>query len=309
MGRVPGAAAADGADCPATLGEAWRWARRKVDTVDARVLLREACKCADGRWVSHGETVLEAGQRARLVDWVARRVAGEPVAYLLGWREFHGHRFAVTPDVLIPRPDTETLVDAALALLPDGKAARVLDLGTGSGCVAISIALARPRAEVVGVDASSAALRVAQSNAEALGASNVRFVVSDWYAAVEGRFDLIVSNPPYIAAADPHLGEGDLRFEPGGALSPGGDGLDALRAIIAGAPERLVPGGWLLVEHGWDQGAAVAGLLVEAGFEDRVGYRDLGGNHRVSGGKYFTSGSLANRPRLFPHDIRIARAL
>lgn len=275
-------------DCPPTLGAAWDWARRQVDTVDARVLVREACGLANGRWVSHGETPLEPGQRARLADWVARRAAGEPVAYILGWREFHGHRFRVTRDVLIPRPDTETLVDAALAVLPEGRPWRVLDLGTGSGCVAISIALARPQARVVATDASAAALEVARANAAALGAGNVFFFQGDWYGALAGsatqRFDLIVSNPPYIAAGDAHLAEGDLRFEPSGALTPGGDGLCALRTLIVGAPAHLTPGGWLLVEHGWDQGAAVAGLLETAGFADRVDHHDLGGNHRVSGG-------------------------
>lgn len=274
---------------PETIGGAWRWARRQIDTVDARILLREACGCSDGRWISHGETLLEAPQRARLADWVARRVAGEPVAYILGWREFHGHRFAVTPDVLIPRPDTETLVDAALRVLPEGQAVRVLDLGTGSGCVAISIALARPAATVVATDASVAALVVARGNAEALCARNVSWLQGDWYAALEGeapqRFDLIVSNPPYIAAADPHLAEGDLRAEPAAALSPGGDGLDAIRTIIAGAPAHLRPGGWLLVEHGWDQGAAVAVLLADAGLGELIGHHDLGGNHRVSGAR------------------------
>lgn len=276
-------------DCPASLGEAWRWARQQVDTVDARVLVREACGCSDGRWMSHGEALLEAAQRARLADWVARRAAGEPVAYILGWREFHGHRFHVTPDALIPRPDTETLVDAALAVLPEGRPLRVLDLGTGSGCVAISIALARPMTTVVATDASAAALAVARGNAEALGARNVRLLRGDWYGALGSELnealDLIVSNPPYIAADDPHLCQGDLRAEPAVALSPGGDGLAALRTIIAGAPAYLHPGGWLLVEHGWDQGAAVATLLADAGLLDRVDHHDLGGNHRVSGGR------------------------
>ncbi|MFZ4498550.1 MAG: peptide chain release factor N(5)-glutamine methyltransferase [Burkholderiales bacterium] len=272
-------------DCPATLGEAWPWARCQIDTVDARVLVREASGCNDGRWISHGETPLSPAQRERLASWVTRRMAGEPIAYILGWREFHGHRFTVTPDVLIPRPDTETLVDAALAMIPEDTPARVLDLGTGSGCVAVSIALARPRANVLATDSSVQALAVARRNAEALGAANVRFARGDWYAAAEALFDIIVSNPPYIAGRDPHLGEGDLRFEPAAALTPGGDGLDALRAIIAGAPAHLGPGGWLLVEHGWDQGLAVAALLGEAGMVVRVDHHDLGGNHRVSGAR------------------------
>jgi release factor glutamine methyltransferase len=275
--------------CPASLGEAWDWARRQIDAIDARVLLREASACSNGRWISHGETPVTPEQREQLTAWVARRKAGEPVAYILGWREFHGHRFAVTRDVLIPRPDTETLVDAGLAVLPADRPTRVLDLGTGSGCIAISIAVARPLAAVVATDASDAALEVASANAAALGAGNVRFLQGDWYAALGAdttRFDLIVSNPPYIATGDAHLTDGDLRFEPMGALSPGGDGLDALRAIIAGAPEHLTSGGWLMVEHGWDQGGAVRALLNAAGFEDLVDHHDLGGNHRVSGGRW-----------------------
>ena len=274
--------------CPANLGEAWEWVRRQIDTIDARVLLREACGCSNGRWISHGETPIAPEQRAQLTTWVARRLAGEPVAYILGWREFHGHRFEVNPDVLIPRPDTETLVDAGLAVLPADRPTRVLDLGTGSGCIAISIALARPLAAVVATDASEAALMVASANAAALGASNVRFLKGDWYAALGAsttRFDLIVSNPPYIPAGDGHLQMGDVRAEPLLALTPGGDGLDALRAIVAGAPAHLMPGGWLMVEHGWDQGGAVRALLAAAGLEGLVDHHDLGGNHRVSGGR------------------------
>jgi len=231
---------------------------------------------------------------------VQRRLAGEPVAYIVGWREFHGHRFRVTPDVLIPRPDTETLVDAALALVPGDAAARVLDLGTGSGCVAISIALARPLAEVVATDNSPAALAVARGNAQALGARNVRLTAADWYAGVSGRFDLVVSNPPYIAAGDPHLAAGDLRHEPAGALSPGGDGLDALRTIIVGAPAHLEAAGWLLVEHGWDQGQTVGSLLAAAGFTHRSTHQDFGGHHRVSGGTW-TATATATPASCRPH--------
>lgn len=246
--------------------------------------MRETCRCADARWHSHGETPLDAGQRSRLADAVARRGAGEPVAYIVGWREFHGHRFGVSPAVLIPRPDTETLVDAALALLPQEQPLRVLDLGTGSGCIAISIALARPRVEVLATDHSLTALAVAGSNVRALGADNVGLVAADWYAGIGGEFDLIVSNPPYIAGDDPHRLEGDLRFEPDPALSPGGDGLDALRAVIGGAPAHLRSAGRLLVEHGWDQGAAVGALLTQAGFDGLEMHHDLSGHHRVSGG-------------------------
>ena len=270
---------------PATLGEAWQAARQRVDALDARVLVREACGCGEGRWISHPETPIDPAQRHRLADWLARRASGEPVAYILGWREFHGHRFAVTRDVLIPRPDTETLVDAALTRIPQDVPLDVLDLGTGSACIAIAIALARPLVRVLATDASAAALAVAADNARALTATNVRFVQSDWYQAVGDRFDLIVSNPPYIAGDDAHLAEGDLRFEPAAALSPGGDGLDALRTLVASAPDHLRPGGWLLLEHGWDQGAAVAVLLAAAGFGSLVTALDLGGHHRVSGGR------------------------
>ncbi len=270
----------------ATLGLAWNWARRNVDAADARVLLRETTGCPNGAWISHPEQPLSDAQQAQLRTWVTARQHGTPVAHLLGWREFYGHRFVISADVLIPRPDTETLVDAALRLLPAELPARVLDLGTGSGCIAVSLALARPHWRVTATDVSSAALAVAEHNVQRLGAGNVRCLHGNWYAPVSGCFDLIVSNPPYIAADDPHLQAGDLRFEPATALTPGGDGLDALRAVAAGALAHLQPGGWLLVEHGWDQAATVAVVLAQAGLKNVLTWRDLGGHVRVSGGRF-----------------------
>jgi release factor glutamine methyltransferase len=238
---------------------------------------------------------LLADQRRALSDDEARRVerlfhrrrAGEPVAYLTGEREFFGLSLSVTPDVLIPRPETELLVALALELAPEG--ARVLDLGTGSGAVAIAIAHEDPDAEVVAVDTSADALAVARENARRHGAT-IRFVYGDWVASVasrakDGRFDLIVANPPYIAEGDAHLEQGDLRFEPRGALVSGADGLDAIRAIVARAKDHLVPGGWLLLEHGYDQAERCRSLFGIYGYADVQTWPDLAGIPRVSGGR------------------------
>lgn len=217
---------------------------------------------------------------------VSRRAAGEPVAYIVGSREFYGHEFRVTPDVLIPRPETELLVERALTYAAGRPGPRVLDLGTGSGCIAVTLALELAGAHVVAVDRSPPALAVAQANAARLGAA-VECRVSDWYGALapDERYDVIVANPPYIAGADRHLDAGDLRFEPRGALTPGGDGLAALRAIIAGAPAHLVADGWLAVEHGYDQAAACRALFAAAGYLDIASWRDLAGIERVTSGR------------------------
>jgi release factor glutamine methyltransferase len=215
---------------------------------------------------------------------VERRAAGEPIAYLTGNCEFYGLEFRVTPAVLIPRPETELLVDLALERLPVEGRARVLDLGTGSGCIAVSLGRQRPRMEVWAADAVPAALEVARDNALRLGAT-VRFVRSDWLADLAGeRFDLILSNPPYVAAGDPHLSRGDLRFEPASALVAGEDGLNDIRRIVAAAPAHLAPGGWLLFEHGYDQAQRCRALLTAAGFGQVTSWRDLAGIERVSGG-------------------------
>jgi release factor glutamine methyltransferase len=192
---------------------------------------------------------------------------------------------AVTSDVLIPRPETETLVEFALSKLPRDRALRVLDLGTGSGAIALALAHDRPDAAVLATDYSEAALAVARGNAQRLKLTNVSFAAADWYAGMPpGTFDLIASNPPYIGAVDPHLQEGDLRFEPVAALSPGVDGQSALRAIIGGARARLAPGGWLAVEHGYDQSDAVQALFRDAGFAEVIALRDLAGIPRVVAG-------------------------
>ncbi|MCX7673103.1 MAG: peptide chain release factor N(5)-glutamine methyltransferase [Thiobacillaceae bacterium] len=240
----------------------------------------------DRAWlVAHGEQAPDSGQHQTLTALLHRRRAGEPMAYLLGRREFYGMELHVSPAVLIPRPETELLVELALARLPTERPGRILDLGTGSGAIALALARARPLATIVAVDRSAAALAVARANAQRLAPARVDFVLGDWYAPLGDQdFDLIVANPPYVAADDPHLQQGDLRFEPREALAAGADGLDALRVIIAGAPAHLRAGGWLLVEHGHEQGAACCALLAQAGFEDIGTWTDLAGLPRVSGG-------------------------
>ena len=241
----------------------------------------------DRAWLAAHADEIVAVEHAKAFDALARRRRnGEPVAYLIGRREFHGLDLEITPDVLIPRPETELLVELALARLPDGREIRVLDLGTGSGAVALAIAAARRRARVVGIDISSSALAVATRNAARLRIGNVSFVESDWFEAIpHQRFDLIAGNPPYVATGDPHLGEGDLRHEPQQALTSGGDGLNAIRAIVAAAPAHLARGAWLLLEHGYDQADAVAALFRGAGFADVGAARDLAGIWRVSYGR------------------------
>lgn len=219
----------------------------------------------------------------------ARRVAGEPIAYLTGTREFFGLTLTVSPSVLIPRPETELLVELALARIEGRQSPRVLDLGTGSGAIALAIAHSRPDAQVIALDRSTDALAVAQENARQLGLDGrVRFVESDWYDALPPHtppFDLIVSNPPYIVSGDEHLSQGDLRFEPVDALTDHADGLAALRVIVAGAPSRLLPDSWLLCEHGYHQAADVRALCVAAGLADVFSERDLADIERTTGGR------------------------
>ena len=254
--------------------------------VDAQVLLAHALGCARTWLVAHADDPLPRLQADAFFALAKRRRAGEPVAYLTGTREFWGLALRVTPDVLIPRPETETLVELALEWLPRDGAPRVLDLGTGSGAIALAIAKERPRARVVATDASAAALAVARDNAALHALTNVAFAQADWYDGVpDGAFDLVVSNPPYVAAGDPHLAAGDLRFEPAAALASGVDGLAALRTIIAGAPPRLARGGALAVEHGYDQSPAVQELMRDAGFGQVTVRRDLAGIPRVVGGR------------------------
>jgi len=259
--------------------------RSGLPGLEARMLLQHVLRVPRAWLITHDTDMVPAGQAERFERLRGRRLAGEPMAYLLGRREFMGHDFRVSPDVLIPRPDTELLVETAIKELDGRRAPRMLDLGTGSGAVAVSVALACPQADVLATDSSGAALDVARRNARDLHAS-VEFRQGDWYGALPagGLFDLIVSNPPYIAAGDPHLGQGDLRFEPQGALTDGADGLGALRVIVGGARAWLGPQGALWVEHGWDQAASVRRLLSESGFQRVRSRRDLAGIERISGG-------------------------
>jgi release factor glutamine methyltransferase len=235
--------------------------------------------------LAHDSDPIEPEATAQFLTLAAQRRQGMPMAHLVGHREFMGHRFIVSAEVLIPRPETELLVEMALQSLPDRAGLSLLDLGTGSGAVAISVALARPALRVVATDLSETALAVAQKNAHALSAS-VQFWQGNWYEALpaEGRFDMIVSNPPYIAYSDPHLSQGDLRFEPTEALTDGADGLTALRQIIVGAAQHLTIGGWLWLEHGYAQGAEVAQLLLRSGFNAVQTKQDLAGLPRITGG-------------------------
>lgn len=267
------------------LDEAIASARSRLPAAEARLLLGLVLQRSQAWLLGHGDVELDTGSLQKFAELVVRREAGEPVAYLLGAREFYGRIFGVKPGVLIPRPETELLVDIAREVIAGVELPRILDLGTGSGCIALTLALECPSAEVTATDASEDALTIARDNAARLGA-RIRFVQSDWYSALSGqRFDLIVSNPPYVAAIDPHLELGDLRYEPRLALASGADGLNALRHIIANASLFLTAGGHLYVEHGYDQAATVRELLVAAGFVDIARHRDLAGIVRVSGGR------------------------
>ncbi|MFN4121030.1 peptide chain release factor N(5)-glutamine methyltransferase [Acidovorax sp.] len=255
--------------------------------IDAQLLLLHTVGRAgsDRAWLlAHDTDGLAPAQHARFLALCQRRAAGEPVAYLTGHKEFYGLPLQVDARVLDPRPDTETLVDWALEVIAPLPSPRVVDLGTGSGAIALALQSQRPTAQVLAVDASSDALAVAQANAQRLGLP-VRFALSNWLAdvdGVEGTFDAIVSNPPYIPSADPHLAA--LTHEPLQALASGADGLDDIRAIVAQAPTRLAPGGWLLLEHGYDQAEAVQALLKAHGFHQVHSRSDLAGIARCTGG-------------------------
>jgi release factor glutamine methyltransferase len=259
-------------------------ARQKIPVAEARRLLAETLQCTLTWLETHHDSRLSAAQQAHFLNWVEQRVNGVPLAYLIGYREFYGRRFRVTPDVLIPRPETEQLVDLVKAKVGAGRTARILDLGTGSGCLALTLALELPAASVTAVDISAPALAIARHNADQLKAI-VHWHLSDWFASLPAEhFDVIVANPPYIAVADPHLTQGDLRFEPAVALSDQHDGLWAIRRICAEAPAWLAPEGWLCIEHGYDQAAAVAALLEVAGFTAPEQHHDLAGILRISAG-------------------------
>jgi len=270
-------------DLPLTVGELLNRTRAGLPQPrEAILIVAYALGLSAVDLYAHPERTVSAAEAQYVLDLVERRLAGEPVAHLLGTREFYGLELRITPDVLIPRPETELLVDLALDRLEPGTRARVLDLGTGSGAIAIAIAHARPETRMVAVDRSSAALSVARGNAERHCLGNLGFLQGTWFEPLSGQgFDLIVSNPPYVAAADPHLLSGDVRFEPLIALAAGPEGLDDLRAIIAAAPAHLSEDGWLLLEHGADQQAAVLELLAAAGFTECRGHADLAGLPRA----------------------------
>ena len=261
-------------------------ARAAIDAVDAEHLLLHVLARPRSWLFAHADDAVTATEAAAFRALVERRAQGEPVAYLTGTKGFWSLELAVTPATLIPRPETERLVELALERLPAGVAVRVADLGTGSGAIALAIARERPQAQVIATDASAAALEVARANAERNRVRNVQFRQGDWLAPLAGeRFDLIASNPPYIADGDPHLSAGDLRFEPPTALSSGADGLDAIRVIVRDARAMLQPGGWLLLEHGWDQGDAVRALLQGGGYGDVATEQDLEARDRISLGR------------------------
>lgn len=264
-----------------------RVARARLPVGEAELLLGHVLGRGAAWLFAHGGDAATAAEQGAFQELVARRVAGEPVAYLTGRRGFWRLDLRVGPDTLIPRPETERLVELALERLPKDAGLRLADLGTGSGAIALALALERPRAEVHAVDASRGALAVARANALEAGLGRVVFHEGSWWAPLAGQaFDLVASNPPYIADADPHLGEGDLCHEPRTALASGADGLDDLREIVAGAPAHLRPGGWLLVEHGCDQGAAVRALFEQAGFVEVATEVDLEERDRVTLGRW-----------------------
>ncbi|MEJ2602319.1 MAG: peptide chain release factor N(5)-glutamine methyltransferase [Gammaproteobacteria bacterium] len=250
---------------------------------EAELLLARALG-RDRSWlIAHRDEPMDADSHARAAAWLERRRRGEPLAYIAGVREFWSLPLAVSPAVLIPRPETETLVQRALDLIPEGEERRVLELGTGSGAIAISIARERPCAEVVATDVSVGALAVAQENAQRLAPGRIRFLESDWFTDLgEERFDIIVSNPPYVARDDAALADAAIRYEPALALAAGVDGLDAIRRIASGLPRHLAPGGRVLIEHGAMQAAGVAGILRSHGLASIACRQDLAGNDRVT---------------------------
>lgn len=272
-----------------TLGDLLRDAAARLAAspsprLDAELLLCHVLGRPRSHLYAWPEQVPDEAVRAAFEALLVRRIAGEPVAFLLGWREFFGRRFRVTPDTLVPRPETELLVETVLARLPADAPCRVLDLGTGSGAIAVTLGLERPGWQITAVDASEPALQVAADNARTLGATRVTLLRSDWFTEVQGRFHAIVSNPPYIPRDDVHLGQGDVRFEPRSALVSGADGLDAIRAIVAAAPDALLADGLLALEHGYDQAQAVAAIMTARGFRAVGTLTDLAGHPRVTTG-------------------------
>jgi len=271
---------------PETITQALTSAYREIDRVDARLLLQHVLDVEHAFLLTHPDQVLTAQQTEKFSRLVRQRSDGIPVAYLIGRRDFYDLTFRVNEAVLIPRPETELLIELALKLIPDNQFCRILDLGTGSGAIAITLAKHRPQSQITAIDLSSEAIAVSRWNAENLEVNNIYLKTGNWFDELSGeRFDLIVSNPPYVAENDPHLQQGDLRFEPQMALSTGDNGLACIRHIIATAPDYLVNNGWLLLEHGYDQAAACRRLLGDRDFSNICSYPDLAGIMRVSGGQ------------------------
>jgi release factor glutamine methyltransferase len=273
------------ADATQRLAAALQLDKREA-RIEARVLLSHALKVDHAWLIGHDRDIPTPAQCDAIETLISCRAAGEPVAYILGEREFYGRTFKVTPDVLIPRPETELLVEAALQRLPKNRQVNILDIGTGSGCIAITMALEWPLCTVTAMDISAPALRIAEENARRLVAPP-HFLQSDMYQAIGNlRFDLILSNPPYIAQRDPHLQQGDVRFEPALALLSGQDGLDALRQLIQDDPKHLVAGGWLILEHGWDQADSIHKLMAQFGLTHVECLPDLAGHARITLGQW-----------------------
>jgi release factor glutamine methyltransferase len=271
-----------------TLREALTVATQHLgDRVDAEVLLGHVLNKPRSWLIAHAGDALSEEHASAYSALVERRKKGEPVAYITGQRGFWSLDLEVTPATLIPRPETELLVELALERLPLNKSARALDLGTGSGAIALAIATERPQIHVTATDASRDALAVAQRNAQRHNIRNVSFVHGDWFAPLTNqRFDVIVSNPPYIESDDPHLRQGDLRYEPPSALASGADGFDDIRRIVRGTPTHLTHGGWLMFEHGWNQGNAARLLLCSMGFVEVFTAQDIEERDRVTGGRF-----------------------
>lgn len=262
----------------------------RLHAIDARfesqLLLQHLLNVNRAWLIAHENDTLAVDMQTRFDQMINRRADGEPIAYIIGNREFYGLNLLVTTATLIPRADTEILVDTALNKIPSNTPLQILDLGTGSGAIALAIAQQRPQVQVTAVDASKAALEVAISNSKQLHIPNIHFLLSDWFNNLNDTlFDVIVSNPPYIENTDAHLNQGDLRFEPTSALASGADGLDDIRRIINDCLIHLKPQGWLMLEHGYNQAAAVAELMAQTGLVKIETYQDLGGNDRVTIGK------------------------
>ena len=274
---------------PPTVSEFLQTATRELQAtsstprLDAEVLVMHVCGLDRSGIITHGHRGLTDDQQYRLKKLIVRRWQGEPIAYITGTREFWSMEFNVSPATLIPRPETELLVEKALAPIPRDAEWTIADLGTGCGAIALALAKERPHCRVIATDISPQALEVARSNAMKFGLTNIEFREGNWFEPIaDMQLDLMVSNPPYVRANDPHLDQGDVRFEPELALAAGPEGLDAIRQIALSAREHLNPDAWVLFEHGWDQAAAIGQLLHQLGYRNIVCYPDLGGRDRVT---------------------------